>query len=139
MASSDLEKRAKEAFVDDDFDLAVDLYTQAIEKDPKNADLFADLSQANIKLCNYTGIIIIIIISAVDLLFLLILLSSSSTDACFYFVISALLLWLQWQLLGFTDRNLKIRVLVAGLASIWGFEEFRLLGFRVFFSLGGFA
>ncbi|KAF8412187.1 hypothetical protein HHK36_000147 [Tetracentron sinense] len=53
--ASDLEKSAKEAFVDDNFDLAVDLYTQAIEMDPKNADLFADRAQANIKLKNYTG------------------------------------------------------------------------------------
>ncbi|XP_043716686.1 protein SGT1 homolog isoform X2 [Telopea speciosissima] len=50
----DIEKRAKEAFVDDNFELAVDLYTQAIEIDPKNADLYADRAQANIKLGNYT-------------------------------------------------------------------------------------
>ncbi|XXG65292.1 hypothetical protein AAC387_Pa05g3033 [Persea americana] len=54
MASLDLEKSAKEAFVDDNFDLAIDLYTQAIEMEPKNAALFADRSQAKIKLCNYT-------------------------------------------------------------------------------------
>ncbi|OVA16946.1 CS domain [Macleaya cordata] len=51
----DLEKSAKEAFVDDNFELAVDLYTQAISMDPKNADLFADRAQANIKLKNYTA------------------------------------------------------------------------------------
>ncbi|KAJ0989276.1 hypothetical protein J5N97_007632 [Dioscorea zingiberensis] len=50
----DLEHRAKEAFVDDDFDLAVDLYTQALDMDPNNADLFADRAQANIKLQNFT-------------------------------------------------------------------------------------
>ncbi|KAF8380162.1 hypothetical protein HHK36_027645 [Tetracentron sinense] len=50
----ELEKMAKEAFVDDNFELALDLYTQAIELDPKNADLFADRAQANIKLKNYT-------------------------------------------------------------------------------------
>ncbi|XP_008795025.2 protein SGT1 homolog [Phoenix dactylifera] len=51
---TDLEKRAKEAFVDDNFDLAVDLYTQALDMDPKNADLYADRAQANIKLDNFT-------------------------------------------------------------------------------------
>ncbi|XP_042479401.1 protein SGT1 homolog [Macadamia integrifolia] len=50
----DIEKKAKEAFVDDNFELAVDLYTQAIEIDPKNADLYADRAQANIKLESYT-------------------------------------------------------------------------------------
>ena len=50
-----LEKRAKEAFVDDNFDLAVDLYTQALDMDPTNADLYADRAQANIKLDNFTG------------------------------------------------------------------------------------
>lgn len=40
--------------MDDEFDLAVDLYTQALDMDPNNADLFADRAQANIKLQNYT-------------------------------------------------------------------------------------
>lgn len=52
--ATDLAEKAKEAFVDDDFDLAVDLYTQAINLDPKSADLFADRAQANIKLNNFT-------------------------------------------------------------------------------------
>ncbi|XP_073007901.1 protein SGT1 homolog [Typha latifolia] len=52
--ASDLEKKAKEAFVDDDFELAVDLYTQAIEMEPENADLYADRAQANIKLGSLT-------------------------------------------------------------------------------------
>nr|XP_010925825.1 protein SGT1 homolog isoform X2 [Elaeis guineensis] len=52
--ATDLEARAKEAFVDDNFDLAVDLYTQALDMDPKNADLYADRAQANIKLENFT-------------------------------------------------------------------------------------
>ncbi|PSR91471.1 Protein SGT1 B like [Actinidia chinensis var. chinensis] len=51
---TDLAERAKEAFVDDDFETAVDLYTQAISLKPKNADLFADRAQANIKLKNFT-------------------------------------------------------------------------------------
>ncbi|KAJ4954591.1 hypothetical protein NE237_011374 [Protea cynaroides] len=50
----DLDKVAKEAFVDENFELAVDLYTQAIDMDPKNADLYAERAQANIKLMNYT-------------------------------------------------------------------------------------
>ncbi|XAR53605.1 hypothetical protein NMG60_11022223 [Bertholletia excelsa] len=48
--ASDLEIKAKEAFVDDHFELAVDLYSQAIAMDPNNAELFADRAQANIKL-----------------------------------------------------------------------------------------
>ncbi|ONK80551.1 uncharacterized protein A4U43_C01F19100 [Asparagus officinalis] len=52
--ASDLEKKAKEAFVDDDFELAVDLYSQAIEMDPMNADLYADRAQANIKINSFT-------------------------------------------------------------------------------------
>ncbi|XP_047342832.1 protein SGT1 homolog isoform X2 [Impatiens glandulifera] len=49
-----LENKAKEAFIDDHFELAVDLYSQAIEMSPKNAELFADRAQANIKLGSYT-------------------------------------------------------------------------------------
>ncbi|KAG6742263.1 hypothetical protein POTOM_055553 [Populus tomentosa] len=51
---ADLEKKAKEAFIDDHFELAVDLYTQAIALNPTNPDLFADRAQANIKLNNFT-------------------------------------------------------------------------------------
>ncbi|KAI3471175.1 hypothetical protein Pfo_027838 [Paulownia fortunei] len=54
MASSDLETKAKEAFIDDHFELAVDLYSQAIALSPNNADLFVDRAQANIKLRNFT-------------------------------------------------------------------------------------
>ncbi|KAH6804600.1 phosphatase-like protein [Perilla frutescens var. frutescens] len=54
MASSDLERKAKEAFIDDHFELAVDLYTQAIALSPTAAELFADRAQANIKLRNFT-------------------------------------------------------------------------------------
>ncbi|KAK3037251.1 hypothetical protein RJ639_030144 [Escallonia herrerae] len=46
--ASDLETKAKEAFIDDHFELAVDLYSQAIAMSP-NAELFADRAQANIK------------------------------------------------------------------------------------------
>ncbi|KAB5560785.1 hypothetical protein DKX38_005742 [Salix brachista] len=51
---ADLERKAKEAFIDDHFELAVDLYTQAIALNPTNPDLFADRAQANIKLNNLT-------------------------------------------------------------------------------------
>ncbi|KAL2527361.1 Protein SGT1B [Abeliophyllum distichum] len=54
MASLDLETKAKEAFIDDHFELAVDLYSQAISLNPSNAELFADRAQANIKLRNFT-------------------------------------------------------------------------------------
>eukprot|EP00262_Sarcandra_glabra_P013313 TRINITY_DN3655_c0_g2_i1.p1 TRINITY_DN3655_c0_g2~~TRINITY_DN3655_c0_g2_i1.p1 ORF type:complete len:376 (-),score=87.41 TRINITY_DN3655_c0_g2_i1:354-1481(-) len=50
----DLGKRANDAFVDDDFELAVELFTQALEMDPNNALIFADRAQANIKLNNFT-------------------------------------------------------------------------------------
>ncbi|XP_008775116.2 protein SGT1 homolog [Phoenix dactylifera] len=52
--AADLVKRAKEAFFEDGFELALDLYSQALELDPKNADLYADRAQANIKLKNFT-------------------------------------------------------------------------------------
>jgi hypothetical protein len=55
MAASDLESKAKEAFVDDDFELAAELYSQAIDAGPATADLYADRAQAHIKLGNYTG------------------------------------------------------------------------------------
>lgn len=53
--AKELENKAKEAFFDDDFSLAVDLYSQAIELDPANANLFADRAQAHIKLNAFTG------------------------------------------------------------------------------------
>ncbi|KAL8050849.1 hypothetical protein ABFX02_06G106300 [Erythranthe guttata] len=53
-SSSDLESKAKEAFVDDHFELAIDLYSQAIALCPSNADLFVDRAQANIKLQSFT-------------------------------------------------------------------------------------
>ncbi|XP_057446147.1 protein SGT1 homolog A-like [Lotus japonicus] len=52
--ASDLEAKAKEAFVEDHFELAVELLTQAIDVDPKHAELYADRAQANIKLINFT-------------------------------------------------------------------------------------
>ena len=49
-----LEKKAKEAFFDDEFGLAVDLYSEAIRLDPNDANLFADRAQAHIKLNAFT-------------------------------------------------------------------------------------
>ncbi|KAH7550215.1 hypothetical protein ACOSP7_024571 [Xanthoceras sorbifolium] len=51
---SELAEKAKEAFLDDEFQLAVDYYTKAIDFDPQNADFLADRAQANIKLNNFT-------------------------------------------------------------------------------------
>ncbi|KAG5539612.1 hypothetical protein RHGRI_019972 [Rhododendron griersonianum] len=50
----DLANQAREAFVDDDFRSAVDLYTQAIDLNPRSADLYAERAQANFKLDNFT-------------------------------------------------------------------------------------
>ncbi|MQM07546.1 hypothetical protein Taro_040387, partial [Colocasia esculenta] len=58
LMASDLKERAKEAFVDDNFELAVELYTQALGMDPRNADLLADRAQANIKLKSFTGTVL---------------------------------------------------------------------------------
>ncbi|KAF2313365.1 hypothetical protein GH714_010577 [Hevea brasiliensis] len=44
--ASELAEKAKEAIIDDDFELALDLYSKAIELDPTNADYFADRAQA---------------------------------------------------------------------------------------------
>ncbi|KAH7513867.1 protein SGT1 homolog A isoform X2 [Ziziphus jujuba] len=52
--ATELAEKAKEAFVDDNFQLAADLYSKAIDLNPKSADLFADRAQANIKLHNFT-------------------------------------------------------------------------------------
>lgn len=53
---TDLERKAKEAFIDDHFQLAVELYAKAIDVSPNNAELYADRAQANIKLESFTGI-----------------------------------------------------------------------------------
>ncbi|RVX01932.1 Protein SGT1-like [Vitis vinifera] len=55
--ASDLEIRAGKAFIDDHFELAVDLYTQAIEINPNHAELYVERSQANIKLNNFTVVV----------------------------------------------------------------------------------
>lgn len=53
--ASDLQVKAKEAFVDDHYELAADLLTKAIAINPNSAELYADRAQANIKLGYYTG------------------------------------------------------------------------------------
>ncbi|CAN8246489.1 unnamed protein product [Cochlearia groenlandica] len=50
--------KAKEAFLDDDFDVAVDLYSKAIDLDPNCASFFADRAQANIKIDNFTEAVV---------------------------------------------------------------------------------
>jgi len=52
--AEDLAKKANEAFVDEDFEKAVDLYSQAIRLDSSNAMFFVNRAQANIKLENFT-------------------------------------------------------------------------------------
>ena len=51
--AADLEIKAKEAYID--FKLATELYSQAIEQNPEIAKLFAERTQANIKLNCFTG------------------------------------------------------------------------------------
>lgn len=48
--AADLAKQAQEAFMDDNFHLAVDLYGQAIDLTPDDADLYADRAQTHLKL-----------------------------------------------------------------------------------------
>lgn len=52
--ATELAEKAKEAIIDDNFKLAVDLYSKAIDFDSTNANYFADRAQANIKLNNFT-------------------------------------------------------------------------------------
>lgn len=61
MASSDLELKAKDAMIDELFELAVDLYSQAIDICPTNADLYADRAQAFIKLNSLTGLSLLLV------------------------------------------------------------------------------
>ncbi|KAK7279893.1 hypothetical protein RJT34_24952 [Clitoria ternatea] len=52
--ASDLELKANEAFEEDDYELASDLFTQAIDLFPNNAELFSDRAQVNLKLKNFS-------------------------------------------------------------------------------------
>lgn len=56
--AKELAEKAKEAFLDDDFDVAVDLYSKAIDLDPNCAAFFADRAQANIKIDNFTEAVV---------------------------------------------------------------------------------
>ena len=53
--ASDLEINAKEAYIDNHFELAAELYSQAIKQNPESAELFAERAQANIKLNCFTS------------------------------------------------------------------------------------
>ena len=53
--ANEFAEKAKEAFLDDDFQLAADLYSKAIDLNTSNPDYFADRAQANIKLYQFTG------------------------------------------------------------------------------------
>ena len=53
--ASDLEIKAKEAYIDDHFELAAELFSQAIEQIPESAELLAERAQAYIKLNYFTG------------------------------------------------------------------------------------
>ncbi|KAK9672583.1 hypothetical protein RND81_12G110000 [Saponaria officinalis] len=50
---ADVEKMAKEAFIDDHFELAVELYTKAIELIPNHPQLYVERAQSNFKLFNF--------------------------------------------------------------------------------------
>ncbi|KAL4559077.1 hypothetical protein LXL04_031210 [Taraxacum kok-saghyz] len=58
--ASDLAAKAKEAYIDDHFELAIELYSQGILIDPNNSELFSDRAQANIKLKNFTGMSLLV-------------------------------------------------------------------------------
>ncbi|CAO2174560.1 unnamed protein product [Urochloa humidicola] len=53
--ASELEHKAREAFVDDDFASAAALYTQAIAASPSAAALYADRAQAHIKMGDFAA------------------------------------------------------------------------------------
>jgi hypothetical protein len=53
--AEDLERNGDKAIVDEDYDQAVTLYTQAIELDPENPSLYISRAQAHMKLQNYPG------------------------------------------------------------------------------------
>ncbi|XP_020969407.1 protein SGT1 homolog A-like [Arachis ipaensis] len=55
--AKELENNAQEAFLDDDFALAADYYSEAINLDPNNPLLYANRAQAHIKLQNFTEVV----------------------------------------------------------------------------------
>jgi Flp pilus assembly protein TadD len=55
--AEELERNGDKAIVDEDYDQAVTLYTQAIELDPENPSLYVSRAQAHMKLQNFAGIV----------------------------------------------------------------------------------
>jgi len=53
--AEDLEKRGLDAFVDEDFDGAVNFYTEALSLEADNASVYINRAAAHVKLENYTG------------------------------------------------------------------------------------
>ena len=53
--SEDLEKRGHTAFVEEEYDEAVNLYTEALALEPSNASLLIARANVHIMLENYTG------------------------------------------------------------------------------------
>lgn len=53
--AEDLEKKGHQAFVDEDFEEAVNLYTEALSLEPQNAAVLSSRAAAHTKLENYTG------------------------------------------------------------------------------------
>lgn len=53
--AEDIEKRGHAAFVDEDYEEAVNLYTEALALEPANATVLSSRAAAHTKLENYTG------------------------------------------------------------------------------------
>ncbi|KAL5721283.1 Cochaperone protein [Ranunculus cassubicifolius] len=56
MAKKDVAKKATDALIDGEYQIAIDLYSEAIDADPTNADLYTDRAQACIKRGDFQGI-----------------------------------------------------------------------------------
>ncbi len=53
--AEELEKKGNAAFVDEDFEEAVNLYTKALALDSTNASVYISRAAAHVKLENFTG------------------------------------------------------------------------------------
>jgi tetratricopeptide (TPR) repeat protein len=53
--AEELEKKGNAAFVDEDFEEAVNLYTKALDLDSTNASVYISRAAAHVKLENFTG------------------------------------------------------------------------------------
>lgn len=51
----DLEKRGLDAFVDEDYEGAVNFYTEALSLEADNASVYINRAAAHVKLENFTG------------------------------------------------------------------------------------